>query len=87
MLLPERCDMAAERMSVTVNREIYEQFEALRMEMGQGRSEAVEQAIRLWVKHLNEMLMAEGCSASKEEDLALAKACKKTALKAISRNL
>ncbi len=79
--------MPAKQISVTVSQTVYEEFEALRVQAGQKRSEAVEQAIKLWIKSWNDALIAEGCRASKEEDLALAKAGKTTALKALSRTL
>lgn len=79
--------MAAQRISVTVDQDMYEQFEALRMETGQKRSEAVQEAIRMWLKNLNDVLIAEGCRASREEDLSLAHASERMALKALSREL
>jgi len=79
--------MAAERISVTIDQEMYRHFEALRAETGQNKSHAVQEAIRMWVKNLNDALIAEGCRASREEDLAIAQASKRTALKALSREL
>jgi metal-responsive CopG/Arc/MetJ family transcriptional regulator len=79
--------MAVQQISATVDGEVYQQFEALRLQAGQKRSEAVEQAIRMWIKSVNDALIAEGCKASLEEDIAIAKASKKKATKALARTL
>lgn len=71
--------MATARVSVTVDRSVYEQFESARARMGANRSAAVEEAIKLWLKQLDEALISEGCIREREEDLALARASKQKA--------
>ncbi len=75
------------QISATVNENLYKEFEALRTETGQKRSEAVAQAIKMWIKQQNDALIAEGCRASKKEDTALAKASRRKTLKALAGNL
>lgn len=79
--------MPVQQISATVDERIYRQFETLRLQAGQKRSEAVEQAIKMWVKSVNDARIAAGCKASREEDLAIAKASKKKTLKALARTL
>ena len=80
--------MPAQQISVTLDSALYKEFEELRLQAGHGkRSGAVEEAIKLWIKHVNDALMAEGCRASNEDDLAMAKASRRKTIKALSRNL
>lgn len=79
--------MPAQQISATVDRNVYQEFEALRAQSGLKRSEAIEEAIKTWLKHCTDALIAEGCKVSKAEDLALVRASKRKALKALARNL
>ena len=80
--------MPAQQISVTLDDTLYKEFEELRLQVGhRKRSGAVEEAIKLWIKHVNDTLIAEGCRTSKEDDLAMAKASRQKTIKALSRNL
>jgi metal-responsive CopG/Arc/MetJ family transcriptional regulator len=79
--------MSAQQISVTVDRDVYEQFERLRTQARQKRSEAVEAAIKMWVKRMCDDLIAQGCQASRGEDLMIARASKKKTLRALARML
>jgi metal-responsive CopG/Arc/MetJ family transcriptional regulator len=79
--------MPVQQISATVDGGVYQQFEELRVQAGfSKRSEALEEAIKLWIKAKSDALIAEGCRASREDDLAMAKASKKKTLKALSRS-
>ena len=79
--------MATKQFSATVNEEVYKHFEQARLQVGTNRSQAVESALKLWLKAWTDDQIAEGCRASREEDLAMAKASKRKILKALSKNL
>ena len=47
--------MPAQQISVTLDSVLYKEFEELRLQAGHGkRSGAVEEAIKLWIKHVND---------------------------------
>ena len=79
--------MATKQLSATVNAEVYEQFEATRKHHGLNRSQAIEGAIRLYLKACDDALIAEGCRRSSAEDLAIVKATRKKSLKALAHTL
>ncbi len=80
--------MPARQISATVDGKLYKEFEELRLQTGhKKRSEAVEEAIRLWIKAQSDALIAEGCRASREDDLAMARASKQKTLRALSKDL
>lgn len=79
--------MATKQLSATVNAQVYEQFEEVRKHHGLNRSQAVEGAIRLYLKACDDVLMAEGCRRSSQEDLAIVKATRKKSLKALAHTL
>jgi len=79
--------MATKQLSATVSTDVYEQFEVVRKSLGEKRSRAVEDAIRLYLKTHDDALIAEGCRQSAKDDLDLAAATREKSLKALARTL
>ncbi|MBI1743558.1 hypothetical protein HYR54_10905 [Candidatus Acetothermia bacterium] len=73
--------MSSKALSVTVNGDIFGQFEQAYRQEGMKKSHAVEEAIKLWLKAHNDALMAEGCRKQRGDGLAWAKVSKKRAAK------
>lgn len=77
--------MAVKQLSATVHVDVYEQFEQVRRQQGEKRSQAVEEAIKLWLKARDYALIAEACQVERQGNLALAKASKKKATKVLAK--
>ena len=73
--------MPVKALSVTVDEDIFGQFERIYRQCGMKKSHAVEEAIKLWLKAHNDALMAEGCRQQRDDSLAWAKISKKRAEK------
>lgn len=77
--------MAVKQLSATVHADVYEQFEQIRRQEGEKRSQAIEEAIKLWLKARDSALIAEACRIERKENIALAKASKKKARKVLAK--
>jgi hypothetical protein len=72
-------------LSVTVDEDVFGQFEHACRQEGLKKSHAVEEAIRLWLKAHNDALMAEGCRQQHGDSVAWAKISKKRAARLLTQ--
>ena len=79
--------IAAKQISATVDEKLFDQFERMRRESGLNRSNAVQEAMKLYLKAYVAEKIGEGCRAEAKEGLAVAKAAKRASLKALARNI
>jgi len=78
--------VATTQFSATVDEVVYGKFEEARKQSGENRSQAVEDALKLWLKARTNALIAEGCQVEREENLALARASKRKSYQVLAKS-